>query len=240
MIYLLAFVIQWFGKAFFPALLVLVLGAITVGLLWALGLKRKRPALLAAWLAVGISSLGLGCWRTVQIVDDYSHPERRMFREFLARPIPSQVTNLVVAVPSPEIFTDAAIIRFQAPNSVVQGILNHSLPGSTSLSVLAEMKRQSRNPPADQEVISAPDGQSYLPVDASFFPSDGPEAHRWLRERITGESAPGVKTYILLRRGAWGSFQSLVAHNPLTGTVTGVRLPGLGAVPEEQRAGIWQ
>lgn len=142
-----------------------------------------------------------------------------MFRNCVANPIPSEVTNLVMAVASPEMFHDGALIRFQAPAGLFRKIVDHSLPGSTALAVVVEMKRQSPHPSTDREVIAGADGQSYLKVTPDYFPKDGPEAHRWLRDRIEANVGPGRETYVLFRAGAWGHFQSVLTYDPANGTV---------------------
>ena len=219
MIYLLGLMIQWVGRALIPALLVLVAGAVVVGLLWWLFLRRHRRAVVTAWLTLGLVTVTFGGWRSWEVWRDFSHPEVRMFRDYLARPIPNEVTHLAMAVASPEMFHDGALIRFQAPAGLVPKIVDHSLPGSTALAVVAEMKRQSPHDSADREVIAGDDGQSYLKVNADHFPKDGPEAHRWLREHIEANAGSGREAYVLFRAGAWGHFQSVLTYDPAAGTV---------------------
>ena len=219
MIYLLGLMIQWVGRALIPALLVLVAGAVVVGLIWWLFLRRNRRAVVTAWLILGLVAVSFGGWRSWEVWRDFSHPEVRMFRDYIARPIPSEVTNLAMAVASPEMFHDGALIRFQAPAGLVHKIVDHSLPGSTALAVVAEMKRQSPHDSADREVIAGADGQSYRKVNPDHFPKHGPEAHRWLSDKIEANAGPGREAYVLLRAGAWGHFQSVLTYDPAAGTV---------------------
>ena len=219
MIYLLGLVIQWFSRALIPALLVLAAGAVVVGLVWWLFLRRNRRAVVTAWLALILVTVTFGGWRSWEVWRDFNHPERRMFRDYIARPIPNEVTNLAMAVASPEMFHDGALIRFQAPAELVRKIVDHSLPGSTALAVVAGIKRQSPHDSADREVIAGADGQSYLKVNPDHFPKDGPEAHRWLRDKIEANAGPSREAYVLLRAGAWGHFQSVLTYDPATGTV---------------------
>ena len=113
MIYLLGLMIQWVGRALVPALLVLVAGAVVVGLVWWLFLRRHRRAVVTAWVALGLVTVTFGGWRSWEVWRDFSHPEVRMFRNYIARPIPNEVTNLAMAVASPEMFHDGALIRFK-------------------------------------------------------------------------------------------------------------------------------
>lgn len=219
MIYLLGLMIQWVGRALIPALLVLIVGAVVVGMVWWLFLRRHRRAMVAAWLTLGLVTVAVGGWRSWEVWRDFSHPEVRMFRDYIARPIPNEVSNLAMAVASPEMFHDGALIRFQAPAGLVARIVDHSLPGSTALAVVADMKRQSPHDAADREVIAGADGQSYLKVKPDHFPKDGPAVHRWLRDKLEANAGPGREAYVLLRAGAWGHFQSALTHDPATGTV---------------------
>ena len=219
MIYLLGLVIQWFGRALLPSLLVLAAGAVVVGLVWWLFLRRNRRAVVMAWVTLVLVTVAFGGWRSWEVWRDFSHPEGRMFRDYIASPIPKEVTNLTMAVASPEIFHDGALIRFQAPEGLVHKIVNHSLAGSKALAVVTGMKRQSPHDSTDREVIAGADGQSYLKVNPDRFPKDGPEAHRWLREKMEAASGPGREAYVLLRTGAWGRFQSVLTYDPATRTV---------------------
>ncbi len=218
-IYLLGLMIRWVGRALVPALLVLVVGGVAVGLLWWLFLRRNRRAVVAAWLILGLVTVSFGGWRSWEVWRDFSHPEGHMFRDYVASPIPKEVTNLAMATPAPAMFHDGALIRFQAPTELVRKIVDHSLPGSTTLAVVAEMKRQSPHDSADREVIAGADGQSYLKVGPDHFPKDGPEMHRWLRAQVEATAGPGCERYVLFRAGAWGHFQSALTHDPATGTV---------------------
>ena len=219
MIYLLGLAIQWFGRALLPALLVLAAGAVVVGLVWWLFLRRNRRAVVMAWLTLGLVTLAFGGWRSWEVWRDFAHPEARMFRDYIASPIPDEVTNLTMAVASPEMFHDGALIRFQAPPVLVHKIIDHSLAGSKAMAVVADVKRQSPHAATDREVIAGADGQSYLKVNPERFPKGGPEAHRWLREKLEAESGPGREAYVLLRTGDWGRFQSVLTYEPATRTV---------------------
>ncbi|MBC8002774.1 MAG: hypothetical protein H7X97_09315 [Opitutaceae bacterium] len=219
MIYLLGLFIQWVSRALVPALLVLVIGAVVVCLVWRLFLRSNRRAVVVAWLILGFVTVTVGGWRSWEVWQDFNHPERRMFRDYIARPIPNEVTNLTMATPAPAMFHDGALIRFQAPEVLVRGIIDQSLTGSTALEVLAEMKRQSPHDSADLEVIAGTDGQSYRKVTPDLFPKNGPEAHRWLRDKIEATAGPGREIYVLFKAGAWGHFQSVLSYDPANSSV---------------------
>src|SRR5882672_5830827 len=99
MIYLLALVIKWVGRALIPALLVLAAGAVVVGLVWWLVLRRNRRAVVTAWLTLGLITVTFGGWRSWEVWRDFSHPEVHMFRDYVANPIPNEVTHLAMATP---------------------------------------------------------------------------------------------------------------------------------------------
>lgn len=219
MIYLFGLFIQWIIRALLPAFLFLAAGALLVLLVWLLFLRRRR-AVVVLWIILGLATVSFAGWRTRDVWRDFKHPELRMFRTYIADPIPEEVRNLAMATPAPAMFHDGALIKFEAPETVLGKILNHSLPGSKTLAVVEEMKRQSGSDSANRAVIVGPDGQSYKRVELDQFPEDGLPAFRGVRAEVEAASRTGRReVYALLFEGEWGKLQSVITYDPAASTV---------------------
>jgi len=156
MIYLLGLLIRWIGHALIPALMLLALGApVLLGVWWFL-LRPRHLSVWRWWLALGLVVLSFAGWRTWEVWQDFSHPELQMFRTFVADPIPRDVRELAPATSAPVMFHDGAYISFHASQELVQRIVNHSLPGSKTLAVVAQMKRRSGRDPSNRSLLPRP------------------------------------------------------------------------------------
>jgi hypothetical protein len=211
---------KWLARAFIPTMVLLVAGVVVVLGAWAFALRPRRLSSTKAWLALVLVALGFGGWRTWEVWRDFSQPQWRMFRDFVANPIPPEVVGLVPASAAPVMFHDGAYISFHAPPALVQRIVTHSLPGSKTLSVVAEMKQQSARDPADRLVIAAPDGQGYLKVDLDWVAKESSPESDWARAEVENflKNRQG-SAYVLLRSGDWGEFVSVLTHQPASSNV---------------------
>lgn len=220
MIYLLGLFFQWIVRALVPAFLFLATGALLVVLVWVFFLRRRRRAVVAIWLMLGLATLSFAGWRTWDVWRDFKHPELRMFRHYIADPIPNEVRNLTMATPAPALFHDGALIKFQVPETVLRKILDHSLPGSKTLALVEEIKRQSRNDSANRAVIVGPDGRSHKRVELDQFPEDGPSAFRGVRGEVEAADREGPReVHALLFEGEWGKLQSVIVFDRAAATV---------------------
>jgi len=220
MIYLLGLLIRWIGHALIPALILLALGApVLLGVWWFL-LRPRQLSVWRWWLVLGLAVLGFAGWRTWEAWQDFSHPELQMFRSFVAEPIPKEVQGLAPATSAPVMFHDGAYISFHASQELVQRIVNHSLPGSKTLAVVAQMKRLNGRDPSNRLVIAAPDGQSYLKVDLDWAAKDSPDS-LWARTEVENflKNRRG-SAYVLLLSGDWGKFASVLTYDPAESKVT--------------------
>lgn len=220
MLYLGWLVVRWILRALIPATFLFAAGALLSSLAWLFFLRRRRRTAMALWVVVGSASLGFMGWRTWEVWTDFTRPQVRMFRNYIADPVPRSISQLAMATPAPAMFHDGAIIRFQVTPAALRQILDHSLPGSTTLGVIEEMKRQSARDPSNRWVMAGADGRSYLKVDLQGFSSEeGPEAFRWARSRVTEAVRGGPReVYVLLLEGEWGSFQSVLTYDAVQGT----------------------
>src|SRR5262245_48558184 len=112
MLYLGWLVVRWVLRAVIPALLLFGAGALFVGLLWLLFLRRRRRAAMALWVVVVSMAMGFFGWRTWEVWTDFTRPQMRMFRNYIADPIPKAVSDLSMATPAPAMFHDGALLRF--------------------------------------------------------------------------------------------------------------------------------
>src|SRR5262249_37619789 len=151
---------------------------------------------------------------------DFSQPEWHMFRDFVANPIPRGVVGLAPASPAPVMFHDGAYISFRAPPQLVERIVNHSLPGSKTLSVVAAMKQESARDAADRVVITAADGLSYLKADLDWATKETCPESAWARGEVRSflTNKQG-NAYVFLRSGDWGKFVSILKHEPASSNV---------------------
>jgi hypothetical protein len=143
MIYLLGLLIKWIGHALIPTALLLSGDALVMLGVWWFVLRPRKLSAWKGWLVLGLITVGFGGWRTWEVWQDFSRPELRMFRDFVADPIPKEIQRLAPASAAPVMFHDGAYIFFHAPPELIERIVNHSLPGSKTLAAVAEMKRQS-------------------------------------------------------------------------------------------------
>lgn len=204
-----------------PAWLLLAAGALVIGAAWLLGLKRHRRALITAWAAVALVTVAFAGYRTWGMARDFAHPEIRMFRAFVADPIPAEVTGLAVSTAAPAMYHDGALVRFQAPEAMVRGLVNHSVPGSRTLSVAQETRGTSARDRADRDRVVGPDGWSYAQVDAARFAVDGPEVFEWARRKVGEGVRQGPReVWVYLVSGDWGRFQSVLVYDRATSTAT--------------------
>jgi hypothetical protein len=221
MIYLLALFLKWIARALIPTLLLLVLGVVVMLGIWFLVLRPRKISAWKGWLAVGLITIAFGGWRSVEVWREFSRPELHMFRTYVADPIPAEVQGLAPASAAPVMFHDGAYISFHAPPEVVDRLTHHALPGSKTLEVVVEMKRQSSRNTADRIVLAGPDGQSYLKVDVDWVAKESSSESQWVRGEVENfHRNHKVNSYVYLKAGEWGSFASVVHYEPNSSNVT--------------------
>ena len=222
MIYLAGLLFNWIARALVPALGLLAVGSIVVALVWWFRLRPRRRSPVRAWLALGLVTFTFGTWRTWSVWQDFSHPEFRMFREFVADPIPRDIKSLAPATAAPVMFHDGAYISFVATPTVVDQIVRHSLPGSTALAAIAKVKKSRQsNSTTNDHTVSGTDGQSYRKVDLDWAANDTSSETKAARaevERFLKRTAGDC--YVLLHGGPWGKFTSILLYDPVTARVT--------------------
>ena len=105
--------------------------AVLVGLLaWlALWLPRRRGGLRKATLAL-LPALLVGVLRHQALEERFTHTERYQFKTYVAAPIPATLSELAMAVPSPEMFHDGALVQFKTDAATFSQLVHHTLPGS--------------------------------------------------------------------------------------------------------------
>jgi hypothetical protein len=211
-IYLLALLVEWVGRALVPTAELLAAGVIVVIVVRVL--FRRRPRVVAlAWLAVALVTLGFGGWRSFEVWRDFTEPQFRNFRTYVADPIPRDVHALAMDSPAPAMFYDGALVRFEAPEPVMRRLVDQSLSGARAWSVIDEMKQRSGRDRADTLAVAAPDGRSFVRVDPAAFTA--PNVFAWAQHTVDEMNRGGAKEiYVLLLAGGWGSFQSVVAWTP--------------------------
>jgi hypothetical protein len=212
MIYLLALLVDWVGRALVPTAELLAAGVIVVIALRIL--LHRRPRVVArAWLLLGVAAVGFGGWRSFEVWRDFTQPQFRNFRTYVANPIPHDVRALAMDSPAPAMFYDGALVRFEAPEPVVRRLVDHSLAGARAWDLIGEMKRRSGRSPADTIAVAAPDGRGFVRIDPDAFTT--PDAFAWTQHTVDEMHRGGAKEiYVLLLAGEWGSFQSVVAWTP--------------------------
>jgi hypothetical protein len=207
-IYLIGGFGMWFVRAFLPATGVLLAGLLVVLVVAKLGRWRARPAIIVVSMMAG----ALITYRTYAVWDELAHPERAMFRRYIASPIPSTVRNLAPASGAPAQFHEGALVAFEAPASVVAALLTHTLPGSTARGSLAEFKVRNGRDTTSSSRVAAPDG-SYLAVDTLSFPPEMVDVFRGAHTRVRDAARAGLESYLLAELGDWGRFESVVTYD---------------------------
>jgi len=220
MIYLLGLFIKWIGHALIPTALLLVAGALAMLSLWWFVVRPRKLSARRGWLILGLVTVGFGGWRTWEVWQDFSRPELHMFRDFVGDPIPKEIQGLAPAIAAPVMFHDGAYISFHAPPELVERIVNHSLRGSKTLAVVAEMKRRSSQDSTDLVVIAASDGRSYLKADLDWVAKERSPESQWARTEVeTFLKNQRGSAYVLLLAGDWGEFASVLNYEPGTSNV---------------------
>ena len=211
---------KWIGHALIPTVLLLAAGALVMLGVWWLVLRPRKLSSWKGWLILGLITVSFAGWRTWEVWQNFSHPELHMFRAFVADPIPKEVQGLAPAIAAPVMFHDGAYISLRAPPELVERIVHHSLSGSKTFEVVAEMKRRSSRDSADRVVIAAPDSQSYLKVDLNWVAKETSPESAWARSEVENffKSRQG-SAYVLLRSGDWGKFVSVLHYEPASSNV---------------------
>jgi len=212
MIYLLALLVEWIGRALVPTAELLAAGVVIVIVLRVL--VRRRPRVVArAWLALAVVTVGFAGLRSFEVWRDFTQPQFRNFKTYVANPIPRDVHALAMDSPAPAMFYDGALVRFEAPEPVMRRLVDQSLAGARAWNVIDEMKQRSGRNPTDTLAMAAPDGRGFVRVDPSRFTA--PEAFAWTQHTVGEMHRGGAKEiYVLLLAGEWGSFQSVVGWDP--------------------------
>jgi hypothetical protein len=219
-IYLLGLLVEWIGHALIPAALLLAGGSVVLLVVWLSVLRPRRLPVWKGWVALGLVAVVFGGWRTWEVWHNFSRPEFHMFRTYIADPIPKEVEGLGPGSPAPVMFHDGAYIHFHAPPELVEHILNHSLAGSKTLGVVAEMKRQSGRDTSDRVAVVAPNGQSYVKVDLTWVAKESSTESSWARAEVENflKTQKG-NAYVLLLSGDWGKFVSVLKYEPAVSNV---------------------
>jgi hypothetical protein len=114
MIYLLALFVEWVRRALVPAAAVFAIATLAaIGVRLIFGRSRLTTNV---WLALGIAVVAVFGWRTFEVWQDFSHPQYRNFRSYVADPIPRDARALVMDSPAPAMFYDGALVRFEGPS----------------------------------------------------------------------------------------------------------------------------
>jgi hypothetical protein len=212
MIYLLGFVFWWVRDALLPALLV---GGGSCVVWWLVGaccwhgrvrLRRTGMGVLFAaavvWLAVATNAV----WFR------FHNPQFDMFRTYVADPIPESVRELVVDSGAPAMFYEGALLRFRAPAPVMQAILEHRLPGGSTVDQAARLATRLGRDAAVTARLSGPAG-GYLRYDpVTFAPYDTREWAFVLNRLKQGTEHTTLRPpptdhdiFVYAERGEWGT-----------------------------------
>lgn len=215
MIYLVTGVVLWLIRAAAPTAVVLVVGALLV---WPAhrfaGLRVRRGV-----IAVAVVASAVLVWQTRSVQREFTHPEITMFRRYLADPIPAGVRNLAPGSPSPLVLSNSAIVAFEAPDSIVEALLDHSLPGSTAVAFLADIKSRNGRDTMTTSRVGAPLGNAYARMDTTSLPPDMSEAFPGAHSRALRAMRDGLEVYVLAEAGEWGRFESVVTYDRPRGHV---------------------
>jgi hypothetical protein len=141
-----------------------------------------------------------------------------MFRRYIADPIPSSVRSLAPASAAPIAFHQGALIAFDAPDSVLRAILNHTLSGSTARAWLTNLQTRNGRDSAIAVRLSRGDG-AYVPMDSASFPPDLIDVFRSAHTRVRDAGRAGLEAYAFAAAGDWGRLESVVSYDRSTGRV---------------------
>lgn len=221
MVYLLALLIRWIAHALIPTALLFAISVIVMlGIGW-LVLRPRKISPWKGWLVVGLMTIAFGGWRSFEVWRDFSRPELHMFRTYVADPIPVDIHGLAPAIAAPVMFHDGAYISFRAPPELVERLINHSVPGSKTLGVVTEMKKQSRRDTSDRTVVAGQDGRSYLKVDLDWVAKRSSPESQWVHDEVENYlKSHNGNSYVFLRAGDWGSLASVMHYEPASSNVT--------------------
>ncbi|MEX2049096.1 MAG: hypothetical protein WEB90_05925 [Gemmatimonadota bacterium] len=209
MIYLATGLFLWFVRALVPTSFVLVLGGVGAWLAHRFGGLPVRTGVIG----VAVVALGVLGWQTRSVRREFTHPEITMFRRYIADPIPDEVRNLAPGSGSPLVMSNSAIVRFEAPTATLDALLNHSLPGSTALEVLAELKTRNGRDTVSTSRVAAGGGRAYARMDTTALPTGMQEAFPGAHARVLQEARRGLEVYALAETGEWGRFESVVTYD---------------------------
>jgi len=212
MIYLLALFVEWVRRALVPAAAVFAIATLAaIGVRLIFGRSRLTTNV---WLALGIAVVAVFGWRTFEVWQDFSHPQYRNFRSYVADPIPRDARALVMDSPAPAMFYDGALVRFEGPASLVTALARNTLKGARTLAVLRETKQRSKRSTVDTLAVTDADGSSYRRINPATFPAQLPETFAWARWVIDEQTRGGADDiYVLLLAGPWGRFESVLSYD---------------------------
>jgi hypothetical protein len=209
-IYLVAGLVMWLVRALLPTVLVLLVGAV---LLW---LGRRAPGfpVRGVGAVIVVAALAVLAWQTRTVRREFTHPQITMFRRHIADPIPASVRNLAPGSPAPLVFHSGAVVAFDAPESMLRSLLDHSLPGSTALAALAELKSRNGRDTTTVIRVGAVGAPGYLQLDSTAFPADLLHTFPGAHSRAVEALRRGLNVYVLAEVGDWGRFESVVTYEP--------------------------
>jgi hypothetical protein len=208
-IYLATGLVLWLVRALVPTSVVLVLGGVGVWLAHRFGGLRARTGVIA----VAVIALGVLAWQTRSVRREFTHPEVTMFRRYIADPIPDEVRNLAPGSGSPLFLHNSAIVTFEAPAATLAALLDHSLPGSTALEMLAELKTRNGRDTVSTSRVAADRGGAYARMDTTSLPAGMLDAFPGAHARVLQEARRGLEVYALAETGDWGHFESVVTYD---------------------------
>jgi hypothetical protein len=164
-------------------------------------------------IGVGVVAVALLGWQTRSVRREFTHPEITMFRRYVADPIPSAVRNLAPGGPGSFFLHNSAVVAFEAPDSIVRGILDHSLPGSTALAFLSDLKSRNGRDTTSTFRVGAPGGSDYVRVDSTSFTPELESTFSGAHLRTLEGVRAGHEVYVLAQMGEWGRFESVLTYD---------------------------